>query len=120
MNGEKKLTTADIGQMAGRGTRAQTIPCATLIVTNIRPGLTPQALVTANDEADEVYDAPQLVSLLYKRWSSAGVSGKGSSKKALANLLKDDGWRKGFDMLSSNQLTWLHGGTEQLKISEED
>lgn len=120
MNGEKKLTTADIGQMAGRGTRAQTIPCATLIVTNIRPGLTPQALVTANDEADEVYDAPQLVSLLYKRWSSAGGSGKGSSKKALANLLKDDGWRKGFDMLSSNQLTWLHGGTEQLKISEED
>ena len=120
MNGEKKLTTADIGQMAGRGTRAQTIPCATLIVTKIRQGLTPQALVTANDEDDEVYEAPKLVSLLYKRWLSATGSGKAQGRKALANLLKGDAWRKGFDGLTQNQVNWLYGSTETLKISEED
>ena len=90
--------------MAGRGTRAQTIPCATLIVTKIRQGVTPQALVTANDEDDDVYEAPRLVSLLYKRWSSATGAGKAQSRKALANLLKGDAWRKGFDVLSQNQL----------------
>ena len=120
MNGEKKLTTADIGQMAGRGTRAQTIPCATLIVTKIRLGLTPQALVTANDEDDEVYEAPKLVSLLYKRWPSATGSGKAQGRKALANLLKGDAWRKGFDGLTTNQVNWLYGSTETLKISDED
>ena len=120
MNGEKKLTTADIGQMAGRGTRAQTIPCATLIVTKIRLGVTPQALVTANDEDDEVYEAPKLVSLLYKRWPSFTGSGKAQGRKALANLLKGDAWRKGFDGLTQNQMSWLYGATETLKISEED
>ena len=62
MNGEQKLTTADIGQMAGRGTRPQTIPCATLIVTKIRSGVGPQALVTNNDEDDTIYDIPRQVS----------------------------------------------------------
>ena len=106
--------------MAGRGTRAQTIPCATLIVTKIRQGVTPKALVTANDEGDEIYDAPKLVSLLYKRWASATGSGKAQGRKALANLLKDDAWRKGFERLTQNQMNWLHGASESLKITEEN
>ena len=31
MNGHHKLTTADLNQLAGRGTRSQTVPSATLI-----------------------------------------------------------------------------------------
>ena len=106
--------------MAGRGTRAQTIPCATLIVTKIRLGVKPQALATSNDEDDEVYNAPRLVSLLYQRWPSVTGSGKAKGRKALANLLKGDAWRKGFDGLTQNQVSWLYGSTETLKISEED
>lgn len=83
-------------------------------------GLTPQALVTSNDEADELYDAPRLVKLLYTRWPSATGSGKAQGRKALANLLKDDAWRKGFDRLTPNQLNWLYGATETLRVSEED
>ena len=120
MNGEQKLTTADIGQMAGRGTRAQTIPCATLIVTKIRSGVTPKAHVTSNDEDDDIYEVPKLVSLLYNRWASATGSGKAQGRKALANLLKGDAWRKSFSQLTQNQFNWLHGGTDSLKISEED
>jgi hypothetical protein len=105
--------------MAGRGTRAQTIPCATLIVTKIRQGVTPQALITSNDEGDEIYDAPRLVSLLYKRWASFTGSGKATGRKALANLLKDDCWRKGFERLTQNQVNWLHGASESLKITKD-
>jgi len=106
--------------MAGRGTRAQTIPCATLIVTKIRKGVTPQALGTNNDEDDDIYEVPRLVSLLYNRWASATGSGKSKGKKALANLLKGDAWRKGFEKLTDNQINWLNGVTDSLKISEED
>ena len=112
MNGEQKLTTADIGQMAGRGTRAQTIPCATLIVTKIRPGVGPQALVTNNDEDDTIYDIPRQVSLLYNRWATATGSGKSQGRKALANLLKGDDWRQGFEKLTQNQINWLNGVTD--------
>jgi hypothetical protein len=48
--------------MAGRGTRAQTIPFATLIVTKIKSGVTPQAMVTYNDEDADIYEVPKLVS----------------------------------------------------------
>ena len=106
--------------MAGRGTRAQTIPCATLIATKIRQGVTPQALVTSNDEGDEIYDAPKLVNLLYKRWASVTGSGKSQGRKAFANLLKDDAWRQGFERLTQNQVKWLHGVSESLKITEDD
>ena len=82
--------------------------------------MTPQASVTSNDEGDEVYEAPNSVSLLYKRWPSATGSGKAQGRKALANLLKGDAWRKGFDGLTQNQMNWLCGATETLKISDED
>lgn len=82
-------------------------------------GLTPQALVTSNDEDDEVYDAPKLVKLLYTRWPTIIGPGKAQGRKALANHLKDDAWREGFDRLTPNQLNWLYG-TETLRVSEED
>jgi len=98
--------------MAGRGTRAQTIPCATLIVTKIRSGVTPKAHVTSNDEDDDIYEVPKLVSLLYNRWASATGPGKSQGRKALANLLKGDDWRQGFEKLTDNQITWLNGVTD--------
>ena len=106
--------------MAGRGTRAQTIPCATLIVTKIKKGVTPQALVTSKNEDDAIYNSSKLLSLLYKRWASATGSGKSQGKKALANLLKGDDWRQGFEKLTQNQINWLNGVTDSLRISEED
>ena len=106
--------------MAGRGTRAQTIPCATLIVTKIRSGVTPKAHVTSNDEDDDIYEVPKFVSLLYKRWASVTGSGKSQGRKAFANLLKDDAWMQGFERLKQNQVKWLHGASESLKITEDD
>lgn len=70
MNGEHKLTTADINQLAGRGNRSQAIPSALLIMINSTYEVDAMAIIQRNDDVGEVNQVPDNVKRLYDRWRS--------------------------------------------------
>ena len=114
MNGDHKLTTADLNQLAGRGTRSQTIPTATLIAIKPLKGANAQSIITKNDEGGAVNHVPDNVKRLYDRWSS--LSSKDTKKRTrIIAVLKDEGWMQEEWKLTTEDRNWLYGVTDSYK-----
>ena len=58
MNGDHKLTTADVHQMAGRGTRSQGIPEATIVMIAAKLKVSVKAVLSSNDDDGAVNTVP--------------------------------------------------------------
>ena len=107
MNGEHKLTTADINQLAGRGNRSQAIPQALLIMINSFYDVDAAAIIQSNDEAGEVHQVPDNVKRLYDRWPTLAKE-KPDKRARIADVLKGEGWMQEEWPLTSELRDWLY------------
>lgn len=107
MNGEHKLTTADINQLAGRGNRSQAIPQALLIMINSVYDVDAAAIIQSNDEAGEVHQVPDNVKRLYDRWPTL-TKEKPDKRARIADVLKGEGWMQEEWPLTSDLRDWLY------------
>ena len=109
MNGDHKLTTADVHQMAGRGTRSQGIPEATIVMIAAKLKVSVLAVLSSNDDDGAVNTVPGNVRRLYDRWPSIAQGKNDVRRKRIAEALKDDAWMKEDWPLASEDFEWLHG-----------
>ena len=95
--------------MAGRGTRAQTTPRASVI--HIKgPNVNPSAVLAANDANDDVDQATDLLKLLYDRFETLEKSrSKVKDKEVLMKVLSDGKWLKGINSLPTPVQQWFYG-----------
>ena len=113
MNGEHKLTTADINQLAGRGNRSQSIPEALLIAINPAYGVDALSIIQKNDEGGEVNQVPENVKRLYDRWHS--LAKHSEKRERIIAVLKNEGWMKEEWPLTTDDHRWLYGVTDSFK-----
>jgi hypothetical protein len=109
MNGDHKLTTADVHQMAGRGTRSQGIPTATIIMIGAKIKVSVMAVLLSNDDAGAVNTVPGNVRRLYDRWPSLTKEKTDVKRKRIAEALRNDAWMQRDWPLVQEDLEWLHG-----------
>ena len=94
--------------MAGRGTRAQSTPSASVIhIKGI--DVDPAAVLSANNANDDVAPATELLRLLYERYPTIEKTSAKKDRDVIMQALSDGKWLKGIDSLPTKVTEWFYG-----------